>query len=108
MHDTTNQAMKDCIHACENCHHICTTHEGLDHPRLAPEHLRLMRDCAEICETAANFMLARSPYHHKVCALCEEICDACAESCAKIDGMQRCVEVCRRCAGNCHQVAKAG
>jgi hypothetical protein len=101
-----NQAMKDCIDACERCHRTCAAHEGVDRAQLAPDHLLLMRDCAEICETAANFMLAGSPYHQEVCALCAEICLACADRCDELD-MQQCVEACRHCAESCRKMAVA-
>ena len=49
-----------------DCHDIClqtVSHcleKGGDHART--EHVTLLLDCAEICQTAANFMLRNSSY----------------------------------------------
>jgi hypothetical protein len=60
-----------------------------------------MMNCAEICQTSANFMLSSSSHHAQVCRICAEICDACAESCDKLDGMEDCAKACRDCARQC-------
>ena len=38
-----------------------------------PAHLRLMLDCAEICQTSANFRLNGSDLHHLTCGVCAEV-----------------------------------
>jgi hypothetical protein len=73
-----------------------------------PEHIRLLIDCADICQTSANFMLRQSHAHGKVCGVCAEVCEQCAESCARFDDdsvMQQCAEVCRTCAASCREMA---
>jgi hypothetical protein len=69
-----------------------------------------MLDCAEICETSANFMIRGSELHHLTCGACAEVCDRCAEDCERMgddETMRRCAETCRRCAESCHRMAGA-
>lgn len=76
---------------------------GGEHAR--PEHMKLMLDCADICRTAADFMLRGSPRHGMICQSCAEICEACAEDCERIGEMTECVEACRACAESCREMA---
>lgn len=104
--------MVDCIRTCNGCHDICT--EAVQHclkiggEHAAPAHIRLMLDCAEICQTSADFMLRSSDYHGRVCGVCAEVCEACAQDCARFpdDAMMRqCAEMCRLCADSCREMA---
>jgi hypothetical protein len=72
-----------------------------------PNHIRLLLDCAEICQTNANFMLRGSDLHGLICATCAEVCDRCAGDCDRFDDaqMKRCAETCRRCAESCREMA---
>jgi hypothetical protein len=73
------------------------------------EHIRLMLDCAEICQTSANFMLRGSDLHPLTCEVCAEICAECADDCDGFDGdarMQNCAKVCRRCSETCQTMAE--
>jgi hypothetical protein len=71
--------------------------------------MRLLADCAAICRTSAGFMLRGSNLHHRVCALCAEICRSCAESCDRVDPndqmMKDCAAQCRSCADSCDRMA---
>mgnify|MGYP001121615838 CR=1 FL=1 len=105
-----NRAMTACIEACENCHRTCLamamTHcLTLGGKHVEPVHFRLMQNCAEICQTAANFMLSDSPLHAQVCGVCASVCEACGDSCARIGDMSDCVDACRRCAESCRKMA---
>lgn len=104
--------MKHCIEACTTCHQVCVEtvsyclQQGGDHA--APEHIRLLLDCGEICQTSANFMVRGSEHHALTCGVCAEICEMCAESCEALGEdaqMQRCAEECRRCAASCREMA---
>lgn len=108
-----NQEMKQCIERCLECYRVCREmamnhclETGGEH--VAPEHFRLMINCADICQTAADFMLSSSELHARICAACAEVCDACAQSCQELDGMERCVQACRQCAESCRRMASAG
>jgi hypothetical protein len=72
---------------------------------LDPVHLRLLLDCAQICETAADFMSRNSPYHLYLCEVCAAICEACAESCALAGAMKECAAVCQECVVVCRAIA---
>lgn len=70
-----------------------------------PAHFRLMLNCAEICQTSANFMLSGSGLHHITCKACAEVCRLCAESCEAVGEMEECVKACRTCAESCSKMA---
>jgi hypothetical protein len=102
--------MQKCIQACETCHSICLS-TAMNHclekggKYVEPQHFRLLTNCAEICQTSANFMLSNSDLHAKVCEVCAEVCDACAESCQQVGNMEECVQACQQCAQSCHEMA---
>jgi hypothetical protein len=104
-----NAEMEECIRLCLNCHHVCyeaamnqCLEAGGQH--VQPEHFRLMLNCAEICQTSANFMLSGSDLHHLTCAVCAEVCRRCADDCERIGEMEECVEACRSCADACAEM----
>jgi len=110
MHTGIAQEMKQCIEACEDCHSMCLR-TAMRHcletggKHVEPDHFRLMMNCAEICQTAGNFMLGNSSLHHRVCAVCADVCEACAKSCEALGGMDDCVNACRSCADSCRSMA---
>lgn len=98
--------MQDAIRACLDCHSMCLRmamgyclERGGRHAE--QKHLRLMINCAELCQTSANFMLSDSPLHGRVCLICAEACEACAKSCEQVGDMRDCVEECQDCAKSC-------
>jgi hypothetical protein len=102
--------MQACIDECLKCYSVCLgaamTHcleQGGKH--VEPRHFRLMSACAEICRTAAHFMLINSPHHRHVCKECAEICEECAGDCERLEDMKECVDACRRCAESCRRMA---
>lgn len=111
---TTHYSNKlhECIQECLNCHSACLDsvpyclQQGGKHGEAS--HIRLLLDCAEICQTSANFMLRGSPFHGRTCATCAEICQQCADDCARMGEdvqMQTCAAACRRCADSCQMMA---
>lgn len=110
-----SQQMQQCIQNCLDCHSICLStvstyclKQGGHHAEAA--HVRLMLDCAEICQTSANFMLRGSSSHARICGVGAEICERCASVCeifADDAQMQACAEVCHRCAQSCRNMALA-
>ena len=98
--------MQEAIQACLDCHSMCLrmamtycAAQGGKH--VAAAHLQLMINCAEICQTCANFMLSDSPLHKTISAACAEVCEACARSCEQVGDMRDCVEECRKCEKSC-------
>lgn len=109
MHHQMSSEMQACIDACLRCHSVClsmvTNHclpAGGAHA--APEHIKVMLDCAQICAASADFMLRGSAHHAHVCRVCADICEACAQSCQGLDGMEECVAACRACAESCRSM----
>jgi hypothetical protein len=104
--------MQECLQNCQDCHAICTetAQQALQKgERHGSDHIRLLLDCAQICQTSADFMLRGSPLHPLTCGVCAEICTTCAETCERMGAsdsmMQKCAEMCRRCAESCRQMA---
>ena len=104
--------MQQCIEECLSCHRVCLEtvtyclQQGGKHAEAT--HIQTLLDCAEICQTSANFMLRSSELHGRTCAACAEVCERCAESCEQMgedEQMRACAEACRRCADSCRQMA---
>jgi hypothetical protein len=107
--------MAQCIDECSTCHRVCL--ETLTHclakggRHAEAHHVRLLTDCAEICQTSANFMLRNSELHIFTCGACSEVCERCARSCEEVsddDLMARCAEACRSCADICREMSRLG
>ena len=114
MTDRINAAMRECIQNCSECHDICVetaTHcLSLGGRHAGLEHQTLLRDCAQICATSADFMLRGSAQHRETCRVCAEVCDRCAASCEQMGDdamMKRCAAACRKCAESCGRMAGA-
>lgn len=107
----TSQEMEECITGCLACHAICL--QTVEHcleaggAHAAQEHIRLLLDCAELCESSAHFMIRQSPFEGRICALCAEACRACEEACRRMGDAAdlRCAESCRQCAEMVPKVA---
>lgn len=107
-------AMKQAIDNCTESVTVCT--EALEHCRemggkhAEERHLKLLEDCAKICETSVDFMNRESDNHQLICSACAEICAQCAQSCEALaeddEVMQRCAEVCYRSAQSCEAMAE--
>lgn len=113
-HHSMTAEMQQCIQNCTDCHRICLAtiphclHMGGEHA--APDHIRLLMDCAQICETSADFMIRGSALHGRTCGMCAEICERCAADCERLAGndrqMQECAAMCRKCAQSCREMAR--
>lgn len=107
---TTTRESDTCITACQTCSKTCRqmalTHcLPLGGKHVEPDHFRLMFDCIAACDAAATLMANGSPYHSGYCALCAEICRACAASCEDVGDMDACVRACQECAAACDAMA---
>ena len=103
--------MQDCIDNCTDCHRICTEAAAycLDEggEMAIPAHIRLLLDCAQICQTSADFMLRLSDHHVMICRVCAEICEACAQACLQFEQdeeMAQCARICTQCATSCREM----
>lgn len=106
-------SMSECIQLCWECRNECQktlfTHcLEMGGKHVEKEHVKLMADCIQACQTAADFMVRNSQFHTSECTACADICEACAVSCDRIGGeeMKRCAELCRRCAQSCREMGK--
>lgn len=111
-HHGHSEQMLVCIQNCQDCHRAClqTLAYCLDlgGRHAEPAHLRLMIDCAEICQTSANFMIRASDLHGHTCAACAAVCARCAEDCERMSDdlrMKACADTCRHCAESCNRMA---
>ncbi len=96
----------DCHSTCLSTVTLCCLPQGGAHAEA--KHVALMLDCAEMCQTCANFMLRGSALHMRTCELCAQVCDMCAMDCQRFaddDHMQACAAVCRRCAESCRHMS---
>lgn len=112
-HSMVSKEMQRCIQECRNCASICL--ETVQHclklggKHAEPAHIRMLMDCAEICQASANFMQRGSPLHMQTCAACAEVCKACAEDCERFkddEMMQACAKACQSCEESCRQMAR--
>lgn len=116
MHHHTNSEFHDCITQCWSCRDTCQStlfnycmEQGGAHTDA--NHVRIMMDCLQICQTTADAMTRNSQMHAVLCSACAAICEACASSCDAMNDpeMTKCAEICRGCAESCREMAnKAG
>lgn len=105
--------MRACIQLCRDCHAMCTQTIAhclkLGGRHAAPDRIRVLMDCAQMCATTVDYMLRESPFHDRVCRLCTELCKQCGKDCLQVAGgdqlLKQCVEMCRRCAESCERMA---
>ena len=110
---TFDTDLQRCIQDCEACHDVCLAMATgrcleLGGRHSEPQHLRLMLNCAQICRTAADFMVTQSHLHRLVCGVCAAVCEACANSCDEVGEMEACSRTCRACADSCRTMAREG
>ena len=113
MPQMSHQEMQRCIEECTSCHQICI--QTVSHclqmggKHAEARHIGLLLDCAQICQTSADYMLRGSQFHTRTCAVCAEVCEACAQDCERVDPndqqMKACADICRRCAESCRRMA---
>ncbi len=112
MHQMSSE-MKQCIDNCDACHRVLegtTQHcleKGGDYAK--SDLIRVLEDCAQICQTAVDFMLRESPRHRLTCGVCAEICDSAAWQCEQFHDdleMRRTAQYCRRAAESCREMAR--
>jgi hypothetical protein len=118
VHEAANphqQHMRQCIQNCLECHSRCletAMHcQQMGGKHAEPAHVRLLLDCAEICQTSANFLLRSSSFHSRVCGVCADVCAQCARSCEQFpdDSQSKaCAAAARRSAESCRMMAGMG
>ncbi len=64
-------------------------------------HITTLLECKGICQTSANFMPHGFTFHNRICGVCAEACERCAQECIYMRDdaqMQVCAEACRHLA----------
>ena len=104
---TPNGDMTQSIQHCLDCYKSCveTATRYAEGEQVDAAHFRLLLNCADICRTAADFLLSKSEFQVRLCAVCADVCEACAESCRYIGGMDDCAQACEQCAASCGAMA---
>jgi hypothetical protein len=107
----SNERFKDCIDAClrcamecENCATSCLHEQDV---KMMANCILLDRDCADICLVTARLLARGSEHGEHMMRECAEICEKCADECAKhpMDHCKVCAEACRACAEECRKMA---
>ncbi len=96
-------ACLDCVIACEACIAGCLKEKDV---QMMTDCIRLDRDCADVCMTAAGWMARDSDYVRDICKLCAKICRDCAKECGKHDvaHCRKCAQACTACAEECEKM----
>ena len=105
----SRDVVERCISECLACHTVClrtATQPGLElgGKHTEARHFRLMLDCAQICQTTADFLLRGSAVCDILCGTCALVCEACARSCEETGDLDECLWAARRCAEACHSL----
>lgn len=104
--------ISNCLEECVACARTCT--DTLVHclqmggAHAAVNHVQILLDCTQICNTTSEFMSRYSPQHGVACKACADICDRCATACDSFkgdDAMTACAKECRKCADSCRAAA---
>lgn len=105
-----SQIRQEAIRNTQDCEAICvqTVQYCLEvgGAHADPVHLRLMQDCADICDTTMKIVQRGAPHHDMTAAACAQLCDLCAASCERFIGdaqLKACANQCRLCAAACRQ-----
>lgn len=98
-----------CAIACNHCASECLKENDV---KMLVRCIQLDRECAAICNAAAELMSMGSEYSNHLCRICADVCNACAEECGKhakmgMEHCMECAEACRKCADACEEMATA-
>lgn len=99
--------IKSCAESCLECQEVClraATMRCIELGGGKHELLSLLYRCAQICQTAADFLSRDSMRHSTICRVCAETCDTCARECELVGDMKECVEACQACAASCREM----
>lgn len=103
-HHRVLETLKHCEATCEFTEHAILQMEGSSHRK---EQLRLLRDCADICNLTAKYIARSSFFAKSLATLCAQICEVCGKNCLQHPDelSQRCGHICLRCAQECRAFA---
>lgn len=98
------QMLSDCTNMCES---MCSLLLSQPDVQSRTYQLRLLRDCADICNLTEKYMARNSPFIRETCNLCACICECCGNECFRFSDQasQNCGQMCINCAQMCRAVA---
>jgi hypothetical protein len=83
--------------ACMEALNFCLQKGG---KYIEPKYIRLLTDCAELCQVNADFMMRGSEMYSHTNYACGDVCERCAEACERMGDdpvLKACADACRRC-----------
>ena len=107
MNEEIQSGVRDCLAcalACEQTIEHCLRRGG---EYASQEHIRLVRDCIDLCRLSGELIVRGSTYSARLCMLCADACSACERWCSIFVGdaqMKACVTACRTCAASCRRI----
>ncbi|MGA9140577.1 MAG: four-helix bundle copper-binding protein [Methanocella sp.] len=107
--DKYQKAIELCYECAESCDADANADFNEKDIKKMVDCIKLDQDCAEVCIMTARYMSRDSVLSEAACAMCAEICDACAEECERHKNMEHCVKtasVCRAAANECRKTAQ--
>lgn len=104
IHQFFIDACLQCAAVCNHCANSCTQEDDV---KMMAKCIQLDMECATICYSAAQLMSMGSQQAAQICAICEEICEACGNECGKHDTehCKECSRICMLCAEECRKMA---
>jgi hypothetical protein len=103
LNETLLQTLWACSASCEYCADKCTEKgEGA-------ESVRIMRDCSDLCMTAARFYTRGSVFTKTIVEQCIQACSMCLETQENMKGPwhDECRESCNKCLASCQEYLQA-
>ena len=93
--------VSECAQTCEACALRCMNDSSM------LDCARTCLDCAVVCQALVTLLARESRFYRAFCRLCADICEACANECAKfdVDHCRVCAETRRRCTTECRRLA---
>ncbi|HEV8675849.1 MAG TPA: four-helix bundle copper-binding protein [Methylomirabilota bacterium] len=103
--------VQECIELCLGCHRVCletVAYLAAGGQPAEVSHIRLLFNCAEICQTSASLLRGAADLTGRTCVACAEVCERCARYCDGFGAdlqLRACADACRRCAAACRRQA---
>jgi hypothetical protein len=104
MHQSLLNTLQECAVVCQQ-----TSVPLMSRPdaTMRANQMKLMRDCAEICNLCVKYLSWSSPFSKSLCDFCAYVCECCANECLKFSDResQFCAQTCLNCARQCRAFA---
>lgn len=96
--------LQDCA---SMCHRTCGMLLNRPDAHLRRAQIKLLSDCATICEVCAKFVSGNSVLMKTICEYCAYVCEICGNECLKHTDQdsQKCGQMCLNCARECRSLA---